>query len=89
MIAGEFEAGPDHTIVVYEPDDTGVELEPAAVFGEVAADAAMRAARGQHLLSMTTLPLRHAGVAFGAQGSGYETKVAIGVVYERWPVAKG
>lgn len=89
MIAGEFEAGPDHTIVVYEPDDMGVELNPVEVFGEVAADAAARAGSGQHILSMTAMPLRHAGTAFGAEGSGYETKVAIGVVYERWPVATG
>ena len=89
MIAAEFEAGPDHTIVVYAPDDIGMELNAVEVFGEVAADAAERAKSGLHLLSMTAMPLRHAGTAFGAEGSGYETKVAIGAVYERWPVAKG
>lgn len=89
MIADEFEAGPDHTIVVYAPDDLGIEVDPVAVFGEVAADAAARAANGQHIMSMTSMPLRHGGTIFGQEGSGFETKVAIGVVYERWPVAKG
>ena len=53
--------------------------------GWIAADARERAASGLRLLSMTTIPLRHAGTAFGNDGSGYQTKVAVAVVYERWP----
>jgi hypothetical protein len=85
MESDEFEAGPDHLIVVYRPEDSGAELDPAAVFAWVAQDATARAADGLRILSMTSMPLRHAGVAFGGQGSGFETKVAVAVVYERWP----
>lgn len=84
----EFDAGPDHVIVLYQPPDTGAELEPALIFSVIAADAAERASTGLRLLSMTAMPLRHAGVAFGGQGSGYETKGAIAVLYERWPAVK-
>lgn len=80
-----FGAGPDHLIVVYTPPDLSTELDPVAIFAAVAADATARAADGLRILSMTSMPLRHAGVAFGSQGSGYETKVAVAVVYERWP----
>lgn len=89
MIAGEFEAGPDQTLVVFTPDDIGTELDPLEIFGEVAADAATRAASGLRILSMTSMPLRHAGAMFGNDGSGYQTKVAVAVVYERVPRAPG
>ena len=81
----EFEAGPDHVIVVYLPADTGSELDPVAIFGEIAADAAARASSGHRILSMTAMPLRHGGLWAGAEGSGYETKNSVAVVYERWP----
>ena len=80
----EFEAGPDHTIVVYTPADIAMELDPAAIFGAIAADAAARAPNGQRILSMTSMPLRHSGAWLGQEGSGYETKVAVAVVYEHW-----
>ena len=83
----EYPAGPDHTIVVYEPPDIGAELDPETIFRAIAADAASRAPSGQRILSMTTLPLRHAGVAFGQTGSGYSTKAVIAVVYEHYAVA--
>lgn len=84
----EFDAGPDHVIVLYRPPDTGSELDPGWIFGQIAADATARATSGLRMLSMTTMPLRHAGTAFGQEGSGYETKSAVAVLYERWPVAK-
>ena len=39
-----FEVGPDQIIVVYSPPDTGAEIDVAAVFEAVAADAATVAA---------------------------------------------
>jgi hypothetical protein len=38
---------------------------------------------------MTSTPLRHAGTAFGNDGSGFVTKVAVTVLYERWPGVPG
>jgi len=89
MVVGEFEAGPDHTIVVYAPPDVSTELDPAAIFAEVAADASTRAGSGMRILSMTSMPLRHTGAWMGQEGSGYQTKVAVAVVYERWPGVPG
>ena len=84
MTRQEFEAGPDHTIVIYQPADMGVELDPAFIFGAIAEDATSRASSGVRILSMTTIPLRHAGAWMGQEGSGYQTKVAVAVVYEHW-----
>ena len=84
----EFEAGPDQVIVVYMPADLGIELEPLTIFGEIAADARKRADDGQRIVSMTSLPLRHAAAWAGREGSGYETKVAVAVTYERRPGLK-
>ena len=81
MTPTEFEAGPGQVFAVYEPDDTGTEVDPQAIYAAIAADAATRAARGQRIVSMTTLPSRHSGVAFGRTGSGYQTKVTVTVVY--------
>ena len=90
MERAEFEAGPDHVIVVYMPPDLGsIEMDALEVFAAIAADAAARAPSGQRLLSMTTMPLRHAGAWLGQEGSGYQTKAAIAVVYERYSVAAG
>lgn len=84
LAVAEFEAGPDHVIVVYTPPDSGAELDPVWIFSEVARDAAARAERGLRLLSMVSMPLRHSGAWVGRDGSGFETKVALAVVYERW-----
>jgi hypothetical protein len=84
MSVSAFDADPDHLIVVYSPTDNGAELDAVEIFGVIAADAAQRATAGLRILSMTTVPLRHAGAWMGRDGSGFETKVAIGVVYERW-----
>ena len=89
MDQNEFQAGPDHTIVVYSPPDMSVELDPVAIFAEVAADAAARAARGLRILSMTSMPLRHGGTYVGQEGSGFQTKVAVAVVFEHWPGVPG
>jgi hypothetical protein len=80
----EYPAGPDHVIVVYLPPDIGAEVDPANLMGWIAADARARVADGLRMLSLTSMPLRHAGTAFGNDGSGYVTKVAVTVVYERW-----
>jgi hypothetical protein len=85
----EYEVGPDHVLVVYQPPDLGTEVDPANFMGWVAADARARAATGLRMLSMTSTPLRHAGTAFGNDGSGFVTKVAVTVLYERWPGVPG
>jgi hypothetical protein len=85
----EYPAGPDHVIVVYQPPDLGAEIDPANLMGWIAADARERAGSGLRLLSMTSMPLRHGATVFGQEGSGYQTKVAVAVVYERWPAVPG
>jgi hypothetical protein len=79
----EFEAGPSRLIVVYEPPDTGGELDARVIFKGIAADAARRSAAGLTLQSIAVLPLRRAGLVAGLSGSGVESKAAIVVVYER------
>jgi len=81
----EYEVGPDQLLVVYRPPDTGAELDATAIFAAVAADATNRDADGYRIQAMTSMPLRHSGVWPGQQGSGYETKVAVAVTYERRP----
>ncbi|HET7029668.1 MAG TPA: hypothetical protein VFI34_04085 [Candidatus Limnocylindrales bacterium] len=78
----ELPAGPDQAIVVYEPLDSGQELDPRAIFGAVADDAGRRAAGGEWIVSMTVMPLRHAGAMF-SEASGYQTKTAVAIVYGR------
>lgn len=82
----ELPAGPDHVIVVYRPEDAGTEIDALSIFSAIAADAKARAETGLRILSMTSMPLRHAGTAWGNDGSGYQTRVAVAVLYERWPV---
>jgi hypothetical protein len=81
----EYSAGPDHVIVVYQPPDLGTEIDPANLMGWIAADARKRASDGLRMLSLTSIPLREGGTAFGNTGSGFTTKVAVTVLYERWP----
>ena len=85
MDSQEFAAGPYQRIVVYQPPDTGMELDPAGIFGAIASDAADRARRGQDLASLTCQDLRHSGLFMGRQGSGYESKVAVIAVYRDAP----
>jgi hypothetical protein len=79
----EFEAGPDHLIAVYEPPDTGGELDARVIFAAVAADAANRADDGLTIQSLAVMPLRQAGLIVGLSGSGVESKAAVVVVYAR------
>ena len=78
MIVGEYPAGPDHVIVVYMPPDIGTEVDGAAVFSEVAADASQRAASGLRILSMAALPLRHAGAFLGRRAAATRRRSASG-----------
>ena len=84
----EFAAGPDQVIVVYQPADTSVEIDAGSIFAQVARDAATRGQNGLRILSMAVMPLRHAGTWLGNNGSGFETKVAVVVVYERGSAAR-
>lgn len=77
----EFNAGANQVIVVYMSTDTGNEVDPIALYGEIAQDAAQRAAAGQHIVSIAAVPTRHAQGFMAREGSGYETKLAVAVVY--------
>jgi hypothetical protein len=77
----DYKAGDDQVIVVYQFEDTGAEIVATELFSEIAADAAARADQGLRIVSMTTVPLRHSGAMLSRAGSGFETKVAIAVVY--------
>ena len=81
MDPNEFDAGANQAIVVYVTADTGEEVDPNGLYGQIAADAAKRAASGQRIVSMAAVPTRHAQGYLSRQGSGYETKVAVAVVY--------
>lgn len=81
MIVAEESAGGGQTIVAYMSLDTGDEVDPAWLVQEIAEDAARRAEAGERIVAMTGLPLRHAAVAFGREGSGYQTKAAVLVTY--------
>ncbi len=37
--------------------------------------------KGQRIVSLAATPLRHAQAFIGRQGSGYETKISVAVVY--------
>jgi hypothetical protein len=80
----DLDAGPNQTIVVYVPPDTGTELDPEAIWSNVAIDASSRAMGGWHIVSTTAMPLRHSGTAF-TPGSGFETKVSVVVDASRRP----
>jgi hypothetical protein len=76
-----FPVGANQVIVVYEPDDTGAEVDPYAIYAEIAHDAEARAADNWRLVSLASTALRHAQAYLGRDGSGYETSVAIAAVY--------
>jgi hypothetical protein len=77
----EFAAGGNQVIVVYSSGDTGTELDPVALYGAIAQDAARRASQGWRIVSTAAMPVRHAGTLMGLEGSGYETKASVAVVY--------
>jgi hypothetical protein len=83
MDFSEFDAGTNQVIVVYPAPDTGAELVPAEIFSQIAQDAARRSAEGYRIVSTAVMPTRHSAVALGREGSGYETKAGIVVVYSR------
>lgn len=77
----EFNAGANQVIVVYVSVDTGDEVDPTSLYGEIAQDAERRAKAGQHIVSMAAVPIRHSQGFISREGSGYETKVSVTVVY--------
>ncbi len=82
----EYPAGEGQLLVLYEPFDTGDEVDPGALLAGIAADSARRAVACWRLVSLVGLPLRHAGVKlFGVEGSGYTTKAAVGALYTTGP----
>lgn len=81
MYRSDFDAGDGQRIVVYQAEDTGEELNSTAIYAFIAEDAARLAGLGLRIVTMTSTALRHAGVAFGNNGSGYETKASVAVVY--------
>ena len=81
MQSNQFPVGTNQLIVVYEADDTGNELDPYAIYGAIAQDAALRAGQGWRLVSLASTALRHAQAYVGRAGSGYETSAAVAVVY--------
>ena len=83
MITTELAVGRDQAIVVYTAEDTGSEVDPVSIFTEIGADAERRAGSRWTIVSMAAVPTRHAAAFLARQGSGYETKVSIAVVYGR------
>ena len=81
MIVAEEPAGNGQFIVAYVSDDTGGEVDPAVLAAEIAGNAAQRASAGLRIVATAGLPLRHSAVAFGREGSGFDTKVAVLVTY--------
>jgi hypothetical protein len=80
----DFPAGDGQVLVLYQPLDSGDEIDPEPLLAAVATDAAQRSAEGWSMSSIMGMPLRHAGVKLlGVEGSGYTTKAALGVLYLR------
>jgi hypothetical protein len=84
MYRSELPAGDGQLIVLYQPEDTGIEIGPRELYAFIAEDAArLSAERGLRLLSMTSTALRHSAADFGREGSGYQTKVCVAVAYAK------
>lgn len=83
----EFDAGTGRKIVVYTPPDTGSEIDTGWTFQVVAEDAAARAPQGWEILSMTVVPLRHSAAFIAREGSGFESKISVVVLYGETPRA--
>jgi hypothetical protein len=81
MQKNEWKIGLKQVMVVYISDDTGEEVDPITFYDEIAVDAQEYAQRGQRITAMSSAPLRHAGAFLGREGSGYETKLCVSVVY--------
>jgi hypothetical protein len=84
MYRSELPAGDGQLIVLYQPEDTGDEIDPVELYTFIAQDAArLSTERGLRLLSMTSTALRHSAAEFGRQGSGYQTKACVAVAYAK------
>ena len=81
MTQTEFSAGPYQSIVVYSSGDVGAEIDPAATYQAIAKDAEQRALAGWRIVSTAAVPVRQAAAFLGREGSGYETKFSVAVVY--------
>lgn len=79
----EFDAGGGQSIVVYTSGDIGEEIDPSELFAVIAADSVERAAAGEHIVSMTSTALRHTQAMMAREGSGYQSKFAVAVVFAR------
>ncbi len=77
------DAGSNQIIVVYSPADTSNEVDVAAAYGAVAMDAAEKSSSGWRIASTTAVTTRHAQAFMGREGSGYETKLSVVVVYSK------
>ena len=81
MLLQEFAAGAGQSIVLYVSDDDGGEVNPIEIYQYVATDAARRAQHGVRIVAMSSFPLRHAQAWMAREGSGYQSKIAVAVVY--------
>ena len=78
----EWQIGLNQVIVVYVSVDTSEEVDPMIFFADIADDAKQYAGQGFRISAMTGLPLRHTAVFMGRDGSGYQSKACVTVVYE-------
>jgi hypothetical protein len=81
METNEYPAGDGQWVVVYRHPDDGGEIDPDGLAATVAGDMAARSARGQRVVSTSTITLRHSAAFFAREGSGYVSSVALLVVY--------
>jgi len=81
MLVQEFAAGAGQSIVVYVSDDDGGEVDPVEIYRYVPTNSARRAQHGVRIVAMSSFPLRHAQAWMAREGSGYQSKIAVAVVY--------
>lgn len=79
----EIPVSPERKIVLYQPADTGGEIDPDVLFTLIAADAGRSPSDGWQLASLDTMNLRHSGIYLGQEGSGFETKLAVVALFAR------
>ena len=81
MQKNEWSVGLNQIFVVYISDDTGGEVDPITFYADIARDAQQYAEKGYRIVAMAAAPLRHSGAWIGREGSGYQTKISVTVVY--------
>ncbi len=84
MKRSEHAAGVGQWIVIYVSADIGGPVDPNAEMAEIAQDAASWAEKGFRIVSTAAVPMRYSGTAsnvFFQTGGGFETQIAIVVVY--------